>query len=189
MKADASRSRLTLGGLAAAGILAAHWLGYLVAAPDPHERAYLLESSGHRFLVPLTALSLGLLVAGLAKFVTARFGGKTASNSSALIPRLAVLQVVGFLGMESVERAVTAEGLTLEAMLQAPILVGVVVQVLFAVLGGLLLSAVGSAVSVLLRREREVGGTPVRWFTSQTNALRPQVASGPCNSRGPPPLS
>lgn len=40
-----TRLRAPLGLIAAAAMLGSHWAAYLLAAPDPHDRAHLLHSS------------------------------------------------------------------------------------------------------------------------------------------------
>jgi len=149
---SAVRARLWLGGLAAAGVVVTHHLAYLVTAPDPHERAELLAAGGHARWSLVVAAALGLLVAGLAGFVR-----RTLRANGTLAPwpytggTLALLQGSGFVALEAVERAAVGDP-GLAPLLEPVVVVGILVQVLVALLGAGLLVVLGGAVRAWVAR-------------------------------------
>ena len=144
--------RLCLAGLAAAGVVAGHSLGYAAAAPDGHHRQELLAESGHgawEFVIPC---ALALLVAGLARFACRRVWDARSSEANGPLffgtaKRLVLVQSLGFIGLEAAERAFSGEG-ALAIVHERPVAFGLLAQ--------LLLSVVGAAFLVLFRRAIEL---------------------------------
>jgi len=130
------RERIYLALVGFAGTLAAHSIAYWVVAPDPHQHASLLLSTGHGYWGVVTPLAMGLAVAGIAGVVISRSGPE--ARFGAVAARAAALQLVAFLVMETIERATVGGSL---AVIREPVvLVGLAVQMLIALaIAGLLL--------------------------------------------------
>jgi hypothetical protein len=187
----------SVAGVAAAGVVVGHWVAYVVAVPQEGPRAVVLDAAGHGYwlgAVKLGAL-LGLSAVGAAvirQFVSvARSNRPTVHPYTRLVAHLAILQAVGFTGMEIVERL--AGHAPLAGMFGHHIyIVGLAVQFLMASLGALLLvwlgrAAARMAVSFLGRRPRLA--TPVVRFIDRSPGRRPAYAlSGATGVRGPPSL-
>ena len=183
-------TRLLLGGMAAAGIVAAHLLAYLFAVPDPHDRVHVLESTGHGAWSYLAAVCLGLLVAGLLRYVVGSFrgDGELTAPFIAIAGRLAVLQLGGFLGLEALERLSidhSVSGLFAEPAIQ----LGLLLQLAIALVGALVLMMLTRVIrSVLARRSQpEATSDPVRSFSHTAEFVRRStVGTGSGTLRGPP---
>jgi hypothetical protein len=141
-------------GLIAAGSLAAHLLAYRLAVPDPEARRHFLEESGHGYLdfAPLTSLCLTLVGVG---FVARLLGGRAATAGGS--PQLfAVLPLVAFAFQEHVERLIHTGAFPVEAALQPTFLVGLLLQIPFALvafaLTRALLAGADALASALTRR-------------------------------------
>ena len=67
-------------GTAAAGLVLGHALAYLIAIPDPHQRAFALQRTGHAYLPALDQAVLMLLVAGIAAVVVRAFARTRATG-------------------------------------------------------------------------------------------------------------
>ena len=61
-------------GLAMAGLVLGHVLAYLIAVPDPHHRAFVLQRTGHEYLPAAAEAGLVLALAGMAAVVIRAFG-------------------------------------------------------------------------------------------------------------------
>ncbi|MGH2657107.1 MAG: hypothetical protein ACRDIZ_10510 [Actinomycetota bacterium] len=135
------RTRLWLGGLAAAGVVVAHVLAYWLAAPNPVRREHLLEATGHGAWPILVALTLGALVASMAGFAAGRVRearGAPAALIRGTVTRLVTLQVVGFILLEALERLAIGHDLT--ELLSEPVMaIGLGAQVVVALAGAILL--------------------------------------------------
>ena len=185
-------TRLLLGGMAAAGIVVAHLLAYLFAVPDPHDRVHVLESTGHGAWGYVAALGLGLLVAGLLRYVVKSFRGGDGSTAPfpTIAARLAVLQLGGFIAIEALERLSvdhTTSGLFSEPVIQ----MGLLLQVVIALIGALALTLLTRAIrSVLARRSGPQGATDsVKPFPRVAEIVRRStVGTGGGTLRGPPLL-
>lgn len=110
--ASERRLRLVmLALLAPAGVCAGHCLGYLLAIPDAAERARVLAETGHPFWLG-QALPAGIAVAFSAIFalLVGHLGrdprGRAVRRDVCtwLVSRLAVVQMIGFVTFEAVER-------------------------------------------------------------------------------------
>jgi len=166
-------------GAAAAGLVLGHALAYLIAIPDPHQRAFALQRTGHGYLPALDQAAMMLAIAAVAAVVVRAFS-QTREAGSERFGRVAALLVVvqtfAFAGQEVLERLIS--GAPLGELAHDNILViGAIVQVLVATLaaGVLWLLARTSArlaASVATRacfpRHRSVFALPV-------SARRPHV--------------
>lgn len=143
---------LTLFASAAAGLVGAHLLGYLVVAPGDTARSFLLTTTGHGYLS--RAITLAVASAVLAGLTSAVLGVLRASRPGwsradwpGLAVRLSLLQVAGFLVLEIAERLLAGAPL---ADLGGPVLVvGVPLQVIVAMLGAAVLALIERAAAVV----------------------------------------
>ncbi len=182
--------RLWIAGIASGAIWATHVVAYLAAAPDPHHRHSLLQSTGHAYWADLAPLVVGLFIAGLIGAVI-----EHATSSSGRMPsylavaaRLTVLQVSGFLAIEIVERT-AADGVSVTVLLHPVIGIGLALQVVAALLGALLLVSVGMAVDAFLHpaRDGKRADPPVLFSVGRTAVVRHLVpSSGGLSLRAPP---
>jgi hypothetical protein len=131
-------------GLAALGVAAGHLLTYLVLVPNADARAALLARTGHAYFSLFAQVALVAGAIGAAASVLGVLG-RGPSHPSVTFGRLAVLQVVGFVWMETVERVVSRDGFG--DLFRMDIVVGALVQVVVAGL-------VAWAVSLLRRAVR-----------------------------------
>ena len=138
--AGVSRRRFATLSVAAAGVLAGHWLTYLVSVPDARARTATLAATGHGYLslagelvTLLAALSIAAVFVGaLVDAGTGPRPGRT------LALRLSAIQVAAFLAMEVLERVLA--GSPVGALARSAILpVGVVANVGVALLGAIVL--------------------------------------------------
>ena len=181
-----------IGGLAALAVICAHSLAYLVVSPDPHHRAQLLSTTGHDRWNLIVVVGFGLFVASMIHFAAGRIrsvGVMTPSGTlyRFTVPRLAALQVGAFIGLEVLERWLSGNDPT--ALLSEPaVLIGIVLQIVCALLGAFLLVGLVFVVQVLCARSR--GSTrrcplPIIWHV-QTFFPRFDIAAGGATLRGPP---
>ena len=158
-------------GTAAAGLVLGHALAYLIAIPDPHQRAFALQRTGHAYLPALDQAVLMLLVAGMAAVVVRAFAhsGDRTERFGRLATVLVVTQTCAFAAQEVLERLVSHAplgGLAHDHILVTGIAVQVVVAIVAAAILWLLartatrLAAVVSA-RASLPRVRVVFALPV----------------------------
>jgi hypothetical protein len=121
-------------GAAAAGLVLGHALAYLIAIPDPHERAFALQRAGHAYLPALDQVALMLAIAGVVAIVVRAFARRrdgATERFGRLATLLVVVQTSAFAGQEVLERLVS--GTPLGDLAHDHILaIGVLVQVLVA---------------------------------------------------------
>ena len=185
-------TRLSIGGLAAGGVVVAHLAAFLLVAPDPVRRQQLLASTGHHGAWPLiVTLAMGALVVGLVGLAArppARPGWRVRSS---LLGRLLLLQVVGFLLLESLERLALGKGpgALVELPFEPVIVFGLLAQVVAAVAAVVLLVVLDRIIVNLVevltvspRAPRTLGPWPV----ADLHLTPPQVAGGQANPRAPP---
>jgi hypothetical protein len=91
-----------------AGLMLGHTLSYLIAVPDPHQRRFVLEQTGHGYMPALTQVTLMVAVAAVAALVARAFGRRADHTETfpALARTLVVIQVCAFVGQEGLERLV-----------------------------------------------------------------------------------
>ena len=147
---DGRRPRLGLPalGIAAGGVVAGHWLAYLMIRPEHHDRASLLTSTGHGHLA--AAVEVAWLVAFVA--TAAAFLGRFIRRGPtpplpSLAARLWMLQLGAFIVLEIGERAVagTFDGLV------AVCVVGTGAQFVVAVAGAWILRRLERTADIVAR--------------------------------------
>jgi hypothetical protein len=144
---------LWLGGLAGSGIVAAHCLAYALAEPHGHDRAMLMDATGHRFWSVVAAISLGLGLAGVAAFLARTVhpaaGARRVDLFGFAVSRLMALQVGGFVLLEVSERFFFGHGIS-SLPAERAFVAGVVLQIVVAVVSSLLLSVVARTLRALM---------------------------------------
>jgi hypothetical protein len=121
-------------GTAAAGLVLGHALAYLIAIPDPHQRVFALQRTGHAYLPALDQAVLMLVVAGMAAVVVRAFSRteERTERFGRLARVLVVAQTCAFAGQEVLERLVS--GAPLGGLAHDHILVtGIAVQIVVAI--------------------------------------------------------
>jgi uncharacterized membrane protein YraQ (UPF0718 family) len=187
------RKRLLLGGLASAGVILAHALAFFFAAPEGHERAELLAATGHERWTLVVAVAMGLFVAGVAGAVLdVRRDSPSGYPSSGrswfrVVPGLAGLQVAGFICLEVLERILSGHALD-HLVTEPAVALGVVLQLVVAVLGGLLLHVLFKAIAFVLRTRalEEAQDDTLHVVASVFLCPRQEVGTGAGTLRGPP---
>ena len=186
---------IAVAGAVGAGLALSHWLAYLIAVPHAHERERLLEHTGHGYwpLAAAVAAALGLValvVTGSRAVARARDVDLGQPRLGQLVARLARVQLPAFVLLEATERLASGAA-DLAFVLQAPVLVGLGMQLLVATVLGVLLARFAQAAAriarILLR-----GKLPGR---SAAPLPPPQPAAVPARLlglaavgvRGPPP--
>ena len=128
-------------GAAAAGLLLGHALAYLIAIPDPHQRAFALQRAGHAYLPALDQAVMMLAIAGAVAVVVRAFARRrdgATERFGRLATLLVVVQTFAFAGQEVLERLVS--NAPLGDLLHDRILVtGMIVQVLVAIVAAAVL--------------------------------------------------
>jgi hypothetical protein len=128
------------------GLLAGHILGYRLAFSDPHARADALAHSGHSYFtyLPLAlAVSLGVLLIGLALQAAAGFRGEP--RRAATSPLIVLLPPIAFVTQEIVERMAHNGQVPWTLPLQPAFLIGLALQLPFALVALLVAWALDSA--------------------------------------------
>jgi hypothetical protein len=185
---------IVVAGAVGAGLALSHWLAYLIAVPHAHERARLLESTGHGYwpLAAAVAAAFGLValvVTGSRAAVQARNADLGQQRLRHLVGRLAGMQIPAFVLLEAIER-LTSGTAGLDYALQAPFLVGLGVQLVVATVLGVFLSRFARVAvriaRILLRRKPPVRSPaflpPARPATMPARLL----GLAPAGVRGPP---
>jgi len=127
-------------GTAAAGLVLGHALAYLIAIPDPHQRVFALQRTGHAYLPALDQAVLMLVVAGMAAVVVRAFAhsGDRTERFGRLARVLVVAQTCAFAAQEVLERLISRA--PLGGLAHDHILVtGIVVQVVVAIVAAAIL--------------------------------------------------
>jgi len=134
-----------------AGSLAAHCLAYGIVEPDPHRRADVLAATGHGYLAhaPLAlAAGIALLLAALTGHAVRAFRG---GSSPRLTWPVALVPLLGFALQEHLERLVSGGHLPLAAALEPTFLVGLALQLPFALAALLVARALAGAAEAVGR--------------------------------------
>ena len=124
-------------GTAAAGLVLGHALAYLIAIPDPHQRVFALQRTGHAYLPALDQAVLMLVVAGMAAVVVRAFAhtGDRTERFGRLATILVAAQTCAFAAQEVLERLIAHAplgGLAHDHILVTGIAVQVVVAIVAA---------------------------------------------------------
>jgi hypothetical protein len=127
------------------GLLSGHWLGYQLAIPDAHTRTDTLAHSGHGYLghAPL-ALTTGVLVLIAALVFRTLAGFRGQPRRPAASPVIVLLSPAAFVVQEHVERLIHSGEMPWTAALQPSFLLGLALQMPFALAALLLAWALDS---------------------------------------------
>ncbi len=180
-------------GTGAAGLVLGHAIAYLIAIPDPHQRAFALQRTGHAYLPALDQVVLMLAVAGVAAVVVRAFasvGERHIERFGRLATVLVVAQSCAFAAQEVLERLVS--GSPLGGLFHDHILVtGMVVQIAVAIAAAGILwllartsSRLAATFTVRLRLPRHVPVLAVALVARRPLAPLFATADG---ARAPPP--
>ena len=191
-------TRLTSGAFrlaatAAAGVLAGHFVGYRLVFPGSPQRHAALVETGHGYL-PFAIRVVAMLAVVAAAATVARGYARAHENGEALPApgvtaiRLAVLQVLAFVGLEFVERIVT--GVPFHHFLLPVLVIGALAQVAIAALGAALIAALyrsGVAFGRAFAPDDAAAVSPL-WTPVLLTAGTGRAAATPTPIRGPPSL-
>jgi hypothetical protein len=178
--------------VAAAGVLVAHWVAYVLAIPHARARDLVLAATGHGYWPGAVRLAIALAGCGLAALLLTHLDSTDEApprlTFSGLVLRLAHIQCGAFLAMETMERLAAHAPVT--GVLSAHVIVlGVAIQVLTAGIGAFLLRMLDRAVAVVvasLRRPSPRQRTVVRSATRTAPFRRRLALAGASGLRGPP---
>jgi hypothetical protein len=178
-------------GLAVAGTQIAHAIAYRLAEPSAHERAHLLAETGHGYL-RYTSLGFALVTAVVAVAFFSEIRGVVAGDSSSR-PRLwgfAAIAPAMFCCQEYFERLLHDGAFPWTAALETPFLLGLALQLPFALIAYLLarlLLGAARAFAQLLAAPRVVAvRTPSRWPRLGLGAPRTHCSGLSLGPRAPP---
>jgi hypothetical protein len=177
------------------GWFAAHWLGYRVAIPNPHERARALAASGHGYFAYLPFLlgaTVALLVVTIAFQICAAARGSVSKRPLAW--PFAVLPPLIFAGEEYTDRLVHDGTFQLAVAVERTFVIGLLMQVpvglvSYAVVRLLLRWAdrIGTALAAFIAAPPKVISVrPLVRLTHLFDAARPSVFASCQVDRGPP---
>lgn len=179
-------------GLMGLGSLAAHSLSYRLAEPDTGERVLLLSTTGHGY-VGLAALVIASTVAAALGTLSIWALARRSAPAGRLSGLLALLPVAAFAVQEHLERLLTSGTLSLGATLEPTFLIGIVLQVPFALaalwIARALLAAVVAIVAIrpaappAHRREPDGHAVPV---ARNADVARTALLAAGLRQRGPP---
>lgn len=178
---------------AAIGVLAGHFVGYRLVFPGSPQRHAALVETGHGYLpLAIRVVAMLAVVAAAATFARgyarAHENGEAPPTPRATSLRLAVLQVLAFVGLEFVERIVT--GVPFHHFLLPVLIVGALAQVAIAALGAVLIAALyrtGVAIGRAFAPDDAAAVSPL-WNPALLTAGDGRALPTPTPIRGPPPL-
>ena len=185
-------SSLWLGLLALGGLLAGHLVSYFVVAPDAHDRAELLATTGHAGHASFGVVALAATFAGaillFMQRVRARCDRPGRQPSRARVAGvLWAVQTLGFALLETWERGHGLAG-AVELFHEPAFLIGLAAQVLVALAATAMVLLIRATVDALLRLFAPGPRRAAPPFFSVTNRSRARssVARAAWNLRGPP---
>lgn len=185
---------IAVAGAVGAGLALSHWLAYLIAVPHAHERARLLEHTGHGYwpVAAAVAAALGLValvVTGARAVAQARDADVGQQRLCQLVTRLARVQLPAFVLLEATERLASG-AVDLDFALQAPFLVGLGLQLILATVLGVFLSRFARAaarIARILLRGKLPGRTHGLQLPAQPAAMPARLLGlAAVGVRGPP---
>jgi hypothetical protein len=139
---------ITSLGLLGAGWVTAHVLSYVLFVPHA-ERGEMLARTGHGYFRPSDLIVLSILIA-LAGALAVVLGGSPGRAPSPYL--LGSIPPIGFIVQEHVERTVSGGAFPMHLVTEPRFLLGLVLQLPFALLALLLSRLLVSAAGGLLRR-------------------------------------
>jgi hypothetical protein len=182
-------------GLAAAGMMAGHWLAYVIAVPRTSLRVRVLAESGHSYWMIAVQIALGMGLLGLGILAARRIVDAGEPRHVAGRPglplgaRLAAMQVALFTVVEVVERL--GGGQPVGSMFQHHVfLAGVAIQCLVAWAIAALLAwfgRVASRVATFADGVRLPSPASVSLSFSSPPVRPVRVLQGAAGLRSPPP--
>jgi hypothetical protein len=179
--------------LAAVGWLSAHSLAYVLVEPDPEHRAELLVHSGHGYLgvAPLIlACAITLVLAGLALAI--REGLRGGARARVPLWPVALMPPLGFAVQEHLERLIELNAFPFGAVLEPTFLVGMALQLPFALVAITLartVLALGDLIGrvLALRRSARPRAQSQSWRLPRWLGLRPLRPLAAGNRERAPP--
>ncbi|HYH27897.1 MAG TPA: hypothetical protein VEA19_03855 [Actinomycetota bacterium] len=184
--------RPAIAGFAIVGSLAGHALAYAVAIRDPAHRSAHLWNSGHGYWRAAVWLGWAVAFATIAWVFVKHVRGEGYTLREPVLRNAAVLtalQATGFLVLETSERLATGAPLT--GLLHHRLaLVGILAQIVIALLGALFLRWLAGAaakLAELLRAARPSATVPLTGSARDVALTLPPLA-GAISVRGPPVL-
>ena len=182
--------------LAVIGSLAGHSVAYRAAVPDTQERTQVLAASGHGYLdyAPLViALCVALAGLGFVAAVLDSFGRRDRRRDTSQFVLVAALAPVAFMLQELGERYAHDGQLHWQLLVSAPFLLGLSLQLPFALLAAAIAYALASAARLVARaletaRPRRIG-TPFVLPSLAVELPRLRALAGGSSVRGPPLLA
>jgi hypothetical protein len=177
--ADGYRCRTGALGVATVGILAGHWLTYVLDVPHAQTRATELARTGHGYLPiagQLATVCMAFTLASLFLDRVTRPRAGRAPTTTALVARLAALQTGAFVAMELTERAVAGAGFA--DLLHGGLLpLGIALQLALAVVGAILLRLVLRAADLV------AAAAPARSALPDPASLTFGIPASPAHAR------
>ena len=108
-----ARRRLATMGIAVGGVLAGHWLTYLVVAPIAGSRTTILHQTGHSYLGLANDLALVAALAAMASmFIAQLVHPVPAGRLLGITGRVVRFQVCAFVSLEVLERVTAGSPLS-----------------------------------------------------------------------------
>jgi len=99
-------------GVAVGGVLAGHWLTYLIVSPSSAARAALLHDTGHAYLGLANDLGLMVVLAALAVIFLGHLTAASPDTGTSITRRVVGFQVGAYLAMEMLERIMAGSPVT-----------------------------------------------------------------------------
>ena len=181
--------RPTLALFAAAGLVGAHVVAYVIALPDAAVRSAVLRMTGHGYFSAAVVVATVAGIFGSAAAAAVGFrGGRRAPpirwRAAAL--RIALVQVGAFCVLEFAERAAAGGPVSLSPKLLA---VGVAVQIAIAVVAAIVLVLIARVATLAARAWTQPlpWTRPIRRVVALVDtSLRQPPFAAPLSARGPP---
>jgi hypothetical protein len=189
--AEGNRRRAAALGVASAGIVAGHWLTYLVDVPHAQARAAELARTGHAYLSLAGEFATVLMAITLAALFLGRLlhPEGPAAPLPVLACRLGLLQAGVFVMMELIERTVAGTGfgdLARGGLLPLGVLIQLGVALIGAVLLRLVLRAADRVATALPTSAPFPRSTALSFDLPPAPARRTRLAVATAGVRGPP---
>jgi hypothetical protein len=151
---------LLVAAFAGSGVLIAHSLAYLATSRslDPHQQQ-LLSATGHDYYLYLAAFVTAVSVFLLSRYTSRRLSERTTPGVSGVQlfaqagVRLIPLQTIAFIVLELTERTFLAGGVT-NVFGEPAVQLGLLFQVVVALIGALLLAVFAGAIEAIRRHSR-----------------------------------